>query len=70
MSKLLDLAGKDFGLLHVIERVEDKKKGRPLWLCECKCGNTTVVSSTALTRKTAHVPAAVFGTIRLPLSST
>lgn len=51
MSKLLDLAGKDFGLLHVVERVEDIKKGRPLWLCECKCGNTTVVSSTALTRK-------------------
>jgi len=48
MGKLIDLSGKDFGLLHVVKRVEDKKKGRPVWLCECKCGNTTIVSSTAL----------------------
>ena len=49
MGKLIDLTGRTFGKLHVIKRVEDKKKGRHMWLCECECGNTTTVSSTALT---------------------
>lgn len=50
MGKLNDLTGKDFGLLHVVKRVEDRKKGRPMWLCECKCGNTAVISSISLTK--------------------
>lgn len=50
MGKLLDLAGKDFGLLHVIRRVEDRKPGRPMWLCICDCGRSVVVSSTNLTK--------------------
>lgn len=51
MGKLQDLTDRQFGMLHVIRRVEDKKRGRPMWLCECQCGNTVTVSSTNLTRQ-------------------
>ena len=37
-------------MLTVIKRVEDRKPGRPMWLCQCECGNTAVVSSTNLLR--------------------
>lgn len=37
-------------MLTVIKRVEDRKPGRPMWLCQCECGNTVVVSSTNLLR--------------------
>ena len=50
MGKLIDLAGRTFGMLTVIKRVDDIKPGRPMWLCQCECGNTTTVSSTALTK--------------------
>lgn len=48
MGKLKDLTGQKFGKLTVIRRVEDKRPGRPMWLCQCDCGNQTVVSSTRL----------------------
>lgn len=50
MGKFVDLSGRSFGLLTVKERVADVRPGRPMWLCECKCGNTVVVSSTNLTK--------------------
>lgn len=50
MGKLIDLTDRTFGLLTVKKRVDDIKPGRPMWLCECECGNTTIVSSTALTK--------------------
>lgn len=50
MGKFVDLTGRTFGLLTVIKRTEDIKPGRPMWLCQCQCGNTTVVSSTGLTK--------------------
>lgn len=50
MSKFVDLTGRKFGMLTVIKRVEDVKPGRPMWLCQCECGNTAIVSSTALTK--------------------
>jgi len=43
---LIDLAGRTFGRLTVLERVpnDDRySRPRPLWLCQCKCGNKTVV---------------------------
>lgn len=43
-----DLTGKQFGNLTVISRVEDyvspKGTHKSRWLCQCKCGNTTVVT--------------------------
>ena len=51
MSKANDLTGRTFGLLKVIRRVEDVKPGRPMWLCECRCGKSVVKSSTSLTKQ-------------------
>lgn len=43
MSKLIDLTGKKFGRLTVIERTENKGKST-MWLCKCDCGNERIVS--------------------------
>ena len=48
MGTTKDLTGQKFGKLTVLRRVEDRKRGRPMWLCQCECGNQTVVSSTML----------------------
>ena len=43
---LIDLAGRTFGRLTVLERVPNDDRysqPRPLWLCQCSCGNKTVV---------------------------
>lgn len=48
----IDLSGKRYGYLTVIERVEDReyKGGRkkPQYLCLCDCGNTTFVTGECL----------------------
>lgn len=48
MGKLINLTDRTFGMLTVVKRVDDVKKGRPMWLCDCECGNTAIISSTAL----------------------
>lgn len=52
MGKLIDLTGKKFGRLTVIERDYEKKSGgktpRVYWKCSCECGNITVVQSDSL----------------------
>lgn len=43
---LIDLTGRTFGRLKVIERAADNgvySRSRPRWLCECECGNKAVV---------------------------
>lgn len=43
---LIDMTGRRYGRLTVIERVGTSKadgQGRPTWLCQCDCGNTTIV---------------------------
>lgn len=50
MTKALDLVGRKFGRLTVIERVENDKKGNTRWLCSCSCGKETVVGAYHLTR--------------------
>lgn len=47
MRKPNDLTNKVFGRLTAIKIVENKKKGA-YWLCQCKCGNTTVVRNDKL----------------------
>ena len=54
MSKPLDLTGERFGRLIVIERSNNSKSGKTKWLCECDCGNRTVVFSTSLIRGLTH----------------
>ncbi len=38
-GRAIDLTGQDFGMLHVIRRVEDGTGAHAKWLCKCKnCG--------------------------------
>ena len=49
MQKLIDLTGKKFGRLVVIEGIEKRSKnGRVLWKCLCDCGNYSTVCSSDL----------------------
>lgn len=49
MSKLIDLTGRRFGRLTVLERVGTYKNendpciAMPTWRCRCDCGEETVV---------------------------
>lgn len=47
MSRLIDLTGRNFDKLKVVERAEDKG-GQTMWLCSCECGNVTIVNASAL----------------------
>ncbi|PAD72860.1 AP2 domain-containing protein [Paenibacillus campinasensis] len=47
-ANALDLEGKTFGLLKVIERAGKSRDGRALWRCQCKCGEKPVVDATSL----------------------
>lgn len=47
MGKLIDLTGKKFGSLTVIERVQNKNN-RVYWLCRCDCGNEKIIASDSL----------------------
>jgi len=47
MGKYVDLSGKIFNRLTVIERF-GTSHGHVTWLCHCVCGNTTVVSTNSL----------------------
>lgn len=47
MRKLIDLTGKTFGRLVVIERAANRGK-EPGWLCQCVCGNQRIVRSSSL----------------------
>ncbi len=47
MPAIIDLTGKRFGRLTVIEKSESKN-GFASWLCECDCGEKCVVCGRAL----------------------
>lgn len=44
MGKVIDLTGKRFGKLTVIEKHNQDKWGGWNWLCKCDCGNESIVS--------------------------
>jgi hypothetical protein len=48
MRRLIDLVGRKFGKLTVLERAQEKSKGNTLWLCKCDCGNTSLVQGGSL----------------------
>lgn len=51
MSKCVDLIGRRFGRLIVVERLPNKVKGKSawsMWRCKCDCGNHTDVLGTSL----------------------
>lgn len=43
MGKAVDLTGQTFGRLTVLERAGSDRRGNAQWLCQCECGNSTVV---------------------------
>lgn len=52
MGKKIDLTGKRFGRLTVIEDVGRDKWGSVTWRCLCDCGKQSIVPSGSLMRKT------------------
>ena len=48
MPKPIDLTGKRFGRLVVIQRATNSKEGRTRWLCKCDCGNERIILGKSL----------------------
>lgn len=48
MSALLDLSGKELGLLTVVSRAGANQHKKTLWLCKCRCGAEVTRRSAAL----------------------
>lgn len=48
MENFIEMTGKRFGRLVVLERVGSNKKGNAKWRCKCDCGNETVVDGCRL----------------------
>ena len=53
MANTKDLTGKKFGMLTVLEGLDERENGYRVWLCRCDCGNTVKVNTKQLTRGTA-----------------
>lgn len=49
MSRLIDLTGKKFGRLTVLERAVNDSAGHSRWICECDCGSQKVITGYRLT---------------------
>lgn len=50
MSELIDLIGKRFGRLVVIQRMNNNKRGQSRWLCQCNCRKITIILGDSLRR--------------------
>lgn len=48
MPRFIDLTGKKFGRLTVIEEAGRSKQKAVKWRCKCECGNETIVVSFSL----------------------
>lgn len=51
-KKVKNLEGNRFGRLIVVSRARNNKKGHPMWVCKCDCGQQTVVLGRSL--RTGH----------------
>lgn len=49
MPKFLDLSGKKFNKLKVIERIKKEGDKRTYWLCVCDCGNKISLRQDSIT---------------------
>ena len=47
-NSTINLIGQKFGKLTVIERAGSNKYHAALWLCQCECGNTKIISGDCL----------------------
>jgi hypothetical protein len=50
VAKLIDLTGRRFGKLTVIERAPNNRHKQALWICRCDCGSEHAVVGQALTK--------------------
>ena len=41
----IDLTGKRYGKLNVLEKTEEKKNGSYLYKCKCDCGNIKYITA-------------------------
>lgn len=48
MSKFIDLTGKRFGKLIIIQRADNNKWRNTRWLCLCDCGKKKIVNGSSL----------------------
>lgn len=53
MSNTVDMAGQTVGRLNVLSRADNTSTGQAQWLCQCSCGNKTIVRGYALRQKKA-----------------
>lgn len=54
MKQLPSLVGQRFGKLVVIEQADTNSQGKRRWLCQCDCGNRSIVIGANLTRGTTR----------------
>ena len=47
-NNFIDEIGNKYGKLTVIRKAPSKTTGGTMWLCECDCGNTIIVSGNSL----------------------
>lgn len=48
MPNPLELSGKKFGKLTVLEKTDEKRNGNIIWKCKCECGSLTYVKASNL----------------------
>lgn len=49
MPKLCDISGKRFNRWTVLSRAEENDRfGKPMWVCQCDCGNIRTISGASL----------------------
>ena len=48
MGKIINLIGRKFGRLEVIEKATKNNNGRTRWLCKCSCDNIKIINSKEL----------------------
>ena len=70
-NHLIDLTGKRFGRLTVIERAEDRVRPgykAPMWKCKCDCGKV-IITYGALLRKGLTRSCGCYAKERLPIAN-
>ena len=52
--KAVDLTGKIFGKLYVVERAKSLDNKHAYWRCRCDCGNEKIIRGSNLTSNMSH----------------
>ncbi len=50
-EQLIDMTGQQVGRLHVVQLVRIEGRAAAHWLCQCSCGNTTIVRGDLLRKR-------------------